>query len=279
MGSAGSKKSKEEKNQSPKIETENETKKEDEKKPNKDGKIEVFTGSKPIPLKIANKVTKAVCKIIIETNGGINHGTGFFLNYSDSKKYLMTCYHVINPSIKNRKIELEIHNQKIFQLKFDNRFTKYLDRPEDIAIIEINESDEIYKEVEYLDYDKNYIDGYNIYQDADVFSVEHPGGEDASCASGKIKDFYDNEFEHDISTEGGSSGSPVLLLNNNINLIRVIGIHKEGSDRGEIKINYGTFIGEILNKELNNDNNNYNNYIIEKKEKEKEEKEEKEEKK
>ena len=81
--------------------------------------------------------------------------------------------------------------------------------------------------------------------------MEHPGGDDASCASGKIKDIYNNnEFEHDISTEVGSSGSPVILLNNNINLIRVIGIHKEGSDRGEIKINYGTFIGEILNKKL-----------------------------
>ena len=56
-----------------------------------------------------------------------------------------------------------------------------------------------------------------------------------------------------------SLGSAILLLNNNINLIRVIGIHKQGSNSGEIKINYGTFIGEILNKELNN--NDENNYI------------------
>ena len=178
------------------------------------------------------------------------------MNNSDSKKYLMTCYHVLNPSFENSKIEFEIHNKKIFQLKLHNRFTKYIEPPEDIAIIEIKESDEIYKEVEYLYCDKNYIGiGYSIYKDADIFSVEHPGGEDASCASGKIKDLYDNEFEHDISTEGGSSGSPVLLLNNNINLVRVIGIHKQGGDRGEIKINYGTFIGEILNKELNKESN------------------------
>ena len=235
MGSSGSKKEKDENNK----------------------KAEVIIGAKPIPVKIANKVTKAICKIGIEINGGINHGTGFFLDYSDSKKYLITCYHVINPSLENNKIQLEIHNHKIFQLKFHNRFTKYIEPPEDISIIEIKESDEIYKEVEYLYCDKNYIGiGYSIYKDADIFSVEHPGGEDESCASGKIKDLYDNEFEHDISTEGGSSGSPVLLLNNNINLVRVIGIHKQGGDRGEIKINYGIFIGEILNKELNNDNNN-----------------------
>ena len=41
-------------------------------------------------------------------------------------------------------------------------------------------------------------------------------------------------------------------------MIRVIGIHKEGD---YIKnLNFGTFLCEILNKELNSENNN--NYII-----------------
>ena len=144
-----------------------------------------------------------------------------------------------------------MYDKKVMQLKFKNRFTKYMDRPEDIAMIEIKESDEIYNEVEYLNYDKNFIDsGYLIYKEADIFSVEHPGGDDASCASGKIIDIYNNEFEHDIGTENGSSGCPILLLNNNINLIRVIGIH---------------FIGEILNKELNKKlNNNLNKELNEK---------------
>ena len=96
---------------------------------------EVIIRHKPIPVKIVTKVTKAVCKIRIETNQGIAHGTGFFLNYSDSKKFLMTCYHVINPTLENNKIELQIHNQKIMRLKFDNRFTTYKDKPIDIAII------------------------------------------------------------------------------------------------------------------------------------------------
>ena len=102
--------------------------------------------------------------------------------------------------------------------------------------------------MEYIIYIKN-----RIY-----FQQNIQEDDDASCASGKIKDIYNiNQFEHDISTEGGSSGCPVILLNNNINLIRVIGIHKQGTNSGKIKINYGTFIGEILNKELNNDENNY----------------------
>ena len=159
------------------------------------GKNEVITGHMPIPVKIVYKVTKAVCKINIEAKGEISHGTGFFLNYSNSKKYLMTCYHVINPSLENDKIELQIHNQKKMQLKFHNRFTRYMDQPIDIAIIEIKETDDIYNEVEYLNYDKYFNNGgYLIYKDADVFSIEHPGGEDASCASGKIKDINNIEF-------------------------------------------------------------------------------------
>ena len=115
------------------------------------------------------------------------------------------------------------------QLKFDNRFTKYINKPEDIAITEIKESDEIYNNIEYLNLDLNYLNkGYSIYKDADIFSIEHPGGDDASCASGIIKDIYNNEFKHDIPTDNGSSGCPILLLNNNINLIGVIGIHKGG---------------------------------------------------
>ena len=176
----------------------------------------------------------------------------------------MTCYHIINPTLENNKIELEIHNQKIMRLKLNNRFTIYMEKPVDIAIIEIKETDDIYNDVEYLNYDKNFINGgYSIYKDADVFSIEHPGGDDASCASGKIKDIYDNEFQHDIPTDKGSSGCPILLLNNNINLIGVIGIHKEGINTENKKINCGTFIGDILNKEIDIElNNNKNNYII-----------------
>ena len=145
------------------------------------------------------------------------------------------------------------------KLNFKNRKTKYLKKPKDIAMIEIKESDNIYKDIEFLDYDKNYIDrGYLIYKNVDIFSIEHPYGDDALCASGKIININEYEFDHDISTDNGSSGCPIILLNNNINLIQVIGIHKEGDYIK--KLNGGTFIGEILNKELNNENKN--NYII-----------------
>ena len=33
------------------------------------------------------------------------------------------------------------------KLKFNNRLTKYMDKPKDIAMIEIKESDEIYNDI------------------------------------------------------------------------------------------------------------------------------------
>ena len=58
------------------------------------------------------------------------------------------------------------------------------------------------------------------------------------------------EFKHNIDTDYGSSGSPIIISGSSL----VIGIHKAG-DKKE-KINYATFIGNIfkINK-LNKINN------------------------
>ena len=227
---------------------------------------EIYTGHKPIPMNIAIKVMKSICKITIkEKNGNISYGTGFFMNISNSLKYLVTNYHVINPTIINNKIELEIWNQEKMKLNLaePNRNIKYFEKPKDITVIEINNGDNIYKDIEFLNYDNNYVNyGYKIYKNVDVFSIQHPCGNNAACASGTIINIYESEFDHNISTDNGSSGCPIILLNNNINLIQVIGIHKNADI--ETKLNGGTFIGEIFN-ELNSDNkalNNINNYII-----------------
>ena len=221
-------------------------------------KNEVFTENKIIPVKIINKVIKSICKITIKRTKVIATGTGFFFNFSKSLKFLITCYHVINPKLINEKteIEVEIHNQKKMKLELKNRIIKYFERPKDITTIELKESDAIYRDIEFLDYDYNYRKGYSIYEEADIFTLEHPYGNDASFSSGKIISVYNFEFDHNISTDDGSSGCPILLLNNNVNFIGVIGIHKDGIYSENIKINRGTFIGEIFINELNPVNNN-----------------------
>ena len=124
----------------------------------------------------------------------------------------------------------------------------------------------MYKDIKFLNYDINYNQyGYNIYNNAYIFSIEHPLGQDAASASGKIINIDNYEFDHDIATAEGSSGSPIILLND---LIMVIGIHKNTDSN---KVNGGTFIGEIineinkdfnLNQQINMIKNDNDNYII-----------------
>ena len=188
---------------------------------------EFYTGHKPVPLNIANQALKSICKIIVETKN--IYGTGFFMRVDESKKYLITNYHILSEDVINDEITIEIHNHKEMKLNSNNREIKYFKKPKDITIIEIKNSDIIYNDIEFLDYDSDFLrKGYNIYDNVDVFSIEHPLGDSAACASGRIIKIKNLEFEHNIPTDNGSSGCPIILLNNNINLIQVIGIHKEG---------------------------------------------------
>ena len=175
---------------------------------NEKEKQELFTGRKPIPVKIVNEVLKSICKIKITfKNNKTNFGTGFFMNINNSMKGLITNNHIINKEIINEDIEIEIYNNIKMKLNINNRNIKYYPEPKDITIIEIKNNDEIYKYIKFLDYDVYYkIKGYKIYHGVDIFSVEHPLGDDASCSSGRIININNYEFEHDISTDDGASG-------------------------------------------------------------------------
>ena len=68
-----------------------------------------------------------------------------------------------------------------------------------------------YNDIEFLDYDLNYKRGYNQYKDTIIIIIQDPLGKKAFSSSGRIVDVYDNEFDHNITTHGGSSGCPIIL--------------------------------------------------------------------
>ena len=93
---------------------------------------------KPIQIDKANAVIKSICKISIKMKDQkIKNGIGFFMNYSNSIKYLITNYHVINPDLINENIEIEIWNHKKKKLNLHNYNIKYIKEPKDITAIEI----------------------------------------------------------------------------------------------------------------------------------------------
>ena len=230
-------------------------------------KDELSTGHKPIPVDMANKVVQSICKITAtyDNSDRYTFGTGFFMNIN-SLNYLITNNHVISKDIIYKNIEIKIHNNNnIFKLKLENRDIQSFPLPIDITIIEIKRYDYIYNDIIFLDYDNNFINnGYSMYKMVDIFTVAHPSREDvSSCASGKVVNIENFEFEHDIDTEAGTSGAPIILLNNNNN-IKVIGIHKCADI--ENNINVGTFIGELIknykyNTKIKPVINNYNGDI------------------
>ena len=203
--------------------------------------------AKKMPIKIINKISDSVCKIIIpKDNGGKEYGTGFFMYLLKDKRIecLITNYHVITQSLvdSHKKIKIQIKNEKEFEIELNDktRYIKCYEKPIDITIIEIIDSDYI-NEVTYLYYDMNYLLGYQQYKNEDIFTIQHPLGNDAEYAPGKIIKVHNCEFLHSIDTDHGSSGSPIILCGS----LKVLGIHKGSCKNSDNNI--GTFIGEIMN--------------------------------
>ena len=92
--------------------------------------------------------------------------------------------------------------------------------------------------------------GYEQYLNAYIFSLQYPNNqEEIEYKAGKVKKIIDNiSFEHSIDTDHGSSRAPIILLNTE----KVIGIHIGGDKKDPI--NYGTFIVEIFNEIIVNNN-------------------------
>ena len=185
-----------------------------------------------------DKIKNSICKIKIHINNKIKFGTGFFIIYQE-RKFLITCFHVINLEVK--EFEIEIWNKKTKMIELKNRYFNFIERLIDITVIEINNNDDFIEDIEFLDYDLNYLKGYSQYKNIEVFSLGYPNGEKLKSDSGIIKEIDGPEFYHNINTQTGSSGSPIILFTT----LKVIGVHKQGII--ELNLNVGTFIGEILN--------------------------------
>ena len=200
---------------------------------------EIWFGHKPINLDLLDKLKKSICKIFDDQKDKYIFGTGFFMIYNNNK-YLLTCFHVMkNCPLTN--VNIELWNKKLFKFSLiDSRSLSYLE-PEDIFIIEIKDSDQFIKDIEFLDYDSNYEKGYQRYKGENILNIGYPNRGSMSTASGIIEEIENEHFYHKIDTEPGSSGSPIILLNTSY----VIGIHK-GVDK-ERKLNIGIFIGEAIN--------------------------------
>ena len=191
-----------------------------------------------IPYECSKKIIKQMERNISKIKVEDEQGTGFFckipLPYLNKMlSVFITNNHVINKELlyKNNTImEINIEKEKnIRKLNLNNRI-KYTDEEYDITIIELKNEDEINN---YLELDDNIINDIinnnnknKNYVDETIYIIQYPKGK-LSVSYGILHNICEDKnynFIHKCSTEGGSSGSPILNINN-----KLIGIHKEGN--------------------------------------------------
>ena len=203
--------------------------------------------------KILEQMKKNICKIKTQ----ITEGTGFFCkipfpNKENLLKVLITNNHIINKELFNSKIEILIYekNEKItLDLSLSKRM-KYPNPKFDITIIQILDNDNIN---DFLELDEqvieNIISNKNNNKDFEgktIYTIQYP--QEGLSVSYGILDSLDNDYDflHKCSTYKGSSGSPIMGINN-----KIIGIHKGdlhiGNDNGK-EYNIGAFLNLAINE-------------------------------
>ena len=184
---------------------------------------------------IIEQSKKSICKI--KCNDGGN-GTGFFCIIPFPDKFhqlpvLMTNNHVISEHdlMKDNKIKFTMNNDKLrFEIIIDKLRKIYSNEDYDVTIIEIKENDNLdmnsFMEIDNQIFKDNPND---IFKGKSIYLIGHPKGGDSTYSMGLIKDIDEDNYEirHLCKTNPGSSGCPIINLNNN----RVIGIHKGASKK------------------------------------------------
>ena len=235
---------------------------------NKESLLKGSTFKDPNEANIDPNLKKGVCKI--ETPK--QFGSGFFMKNKINEKYyyyLVSCEHVITTDIIKKKETIKIlydndENNielRLLEIKLDQneRYIKAFKNIKDldITVIEIKSEDKIPDDY-FLLPELNNIYNENLINRR-INILQYPNGKKLQVSDGYIKGINKYEFFHFASTQNGSSGSPVFLLNET----KVIGIHKQ-SNRNE---NIGDFIYQIfdvLKSDADKIKGNYKNNISEK---------------
>ena len=186
---------------------------------------------------------KCMCKIVIPSEKIC--GSGFFckLNlkeFNDIQKiFLFTNNHVINEKYldTNDKLLIEIDEKKKI-LNLDNRIW-LTDKNNDFTIIEIKYYDKIYH---YFEISQNILENdlEKEFEDKDIIIPQYPGGEELSIGFGSILKISQNIIHHSVSTDYGSSGSPIISQKD----FKVIGIHN--LRKNDLNENNGVFMKNII---------------------------------
>ena len=191
-------------------------------------------------------ISKSVCQIEFK----VKFGSGFLikLEKGDMTFYcLMTCEHIINKNILKHEGSVTAyynHGKNFFTININKakRFMKeYTFIDIDAIVIEILPEDNI-EETFFIKNNINYLyDSEN--PNKNIYIISYPKENRKNFSKGQINSITQYNFTYTADNNYILSGSPIFaLINNNIS---VIGIHKR-SKKDNFNINYGTFIGSVI---------------------------------
>ena len=200
---------------------------------------------------IIKQIEKSICKIYCPEG---EEGTGFFCYIKNKKNkklpVFITNNHIIGHKLIKEKQKLKItfnNDEKDADLFLDaDKKNIYTNEYYDITIIELKKEEinnNLFLEID----DKVYMEDSNkMFRKKSVYTIQYPKILRASVSYGIINYIDEkNKIMHFCHTSKGSSGSPILNLENN----KVIAIHSSNSLEGNYNI--GTFLNEPINEFLN----------------------------
>jgi len=204
---------------------------------------ESYIDTSPIPISIKNmeKIVEQMKNCVCKIKKGNEKGTGFFAKIpykSIFKNVMITNEHILNKKdIKiNKYIKVSLNNENVYKdIKIDDKKLILINKELDITIIEIKEEDNINNFLEIDErYNLNNLD--DRYKNESLYVLNYPKGKDIVVSYGLLNKIEDENIYHLCSTEGGSSGSPIISLDS----LKLVGIH--GGYCKKNKCNIGLFI-------------------------------------
>ena len=156
---------------------------------------------------VKSEMSKYVYKIEIENKDKLDYGTGFFCHIpKKNMNVFISCNHLLDKNyIKNHdKLVLYTYKNEKKEINLGNRY-KITDKDNDFTLFEILKGDNI---EDYLEIDENIFS--RTYKNKNIFILQFPNGGNLGFAKGKIL-YNKNYLIYSIATDGGSSGSPLLL--------------------------------------------------------------------
>ena len=172
------------------------------------------------------QMEKSICKIVGEIKG-----TGFLClikSHNFLFRVLITCNHVLNDLKIGNELKLVFDDGKEMKILLDESRTIYTignneNDKYDISIIELKTNEFDLDDYLTIDDDIYKFDEFNkIYKGKIIYIIHYEKGKNLKYSAGPIiKIDKNNNIFHCCATENGSSGAPILNLNNS----QVIGIH------------------------------------------------------